>query len=208
MKFYLTQPTYAVTIRYFGGAYSAGDYIEGNDCDYIEGNDLDKVREAGLKKYMESRAHEGGYFYFKKIQYINGDKLCGVVEMLDFKGSEEDFYRTKLGMEVYSRIGWFTAFDKYGKGKSKKELAKQYLMHNLVIDKELLDDIQKQPAASINLVGGVASWYCDSANNYHDIKTAISVVDYKYPNSERVWSTVSEVWEQVAKEKLAKLSVR
>ncbi|GET05387.1 hypothetical protein SY212_04170 [Ligilactobacillus agilis] len=207
MKFYLTQPVYEVTIRDFGGGWFSGNCIKGYD--------LDKVREAGLKNYMESTAHEGGYFYITKVQYINGDKLCRVEEMLDFTGNEEEFLlnnketieERKAGMVSGNRISWSIAFDKYGKGKTKKELARQYLMHNLVIDKELLDDIQKQPAASINLVGGVANWYCASASDYHDIKSAISVVDYKYPNSERVWLRIIKVWQQVAKEKLATMLV-
>lgn len=81
MKFYLTKPTYEVTIRDFGGGWFSGNCIKGND--------LDKVRKAGLKNYMESTAHEGGYFYITKIQYINGDKVNAYVK--GYKTKKEIF---------------------------------------------------------------------------------------------------------------------
>ena len=88
---------------------------------------------------------------------------------------------------------------------NKKNLAKKFLMDNVVVDMELLNEIKDNPIAVIETMGGVANWYIKSAASYTVVKDAISYAGYKNKTSDRTWLTVGSVWREVVKQKLSML---
>ena len=86
---------------------------------------------------------------------------------------------------------------------SKKGKMFEYLMDNIFIDLNGIEEIKQQPTAQIDFVGGVERWYLASyANYYPECKNAIRYAGYKYPESDRTWRTVEAVKDSIVKQKL------
>lgn len=85
---------------------------------------------------------------------------------------------------------------------NKKNLAKQYLMDNVVIDLDYIDEIKSQPREQIIYMGGVKHWYVKTKTNHEILQNAINYANYKNKISDRNWQTVIALWQEVVYEKL------
>lgn len=90
----------------------------------------------------------------------------------------------------------------------KKEKLFEYLMDNISIGLNGIEEIKQQPTAKIDFVGGVESWYLTSfANYYPECKNAIRYAGYKYPESDRTWRTVEAVKNLIVRQKLVLINL-
>ena len=95
-KFNLSKPVYDVTIRYKGGGWFSGDEFESEH--------LDTAKTVGLRNYTRCGAYKGGYFTVMKTQYIDGDKMLPVKELVEFIGNEEEFLlNNKMTVKEYKK---------------------------------------------------------------------------------------------------------
>lgn len=85
---------------------------------------------------------------------------------------------------------------------NKKNLAKKYLMDNVVIDLDYIDEIKSQPREQIIYMGGIKRWYIKTKTNHEILQNAINYADYKNKISDRNWQTVIALWQEVVYEKL------
>lgn len=88
---------------------------------------------------------------------------------------------------------------------NKKNLAKKYLVDNVVIDLDYIDEIKSQPREQIIYMGGVKRWYIKTKTNYEILQNAINYANYKNKISDRNWQTVIALWQEVVYSKLEKL---
>ena len=95
-KFNLSKPVYDVTIRYKGGGWFSGDEFESEH--------LDTAKTVGFRNYTRCGAYKGGYFTVMKTQYIDGDKMLPVKELVEFIGNEEEFLlNNKMTVKEYKK---------------------------------------------------------------------------------------------------------
>lgn len=88
---------------------------------------------------------------------------------------------------------------------NKKNLAKKYLMDNVVIDLDYIDEIKSQPREQIIYMGGIKRWYVKTKTNHEILQNAINYANYKNKISDRNWQTVIALWQEVVYSKLEKL---
>ena len=88
---------------------------------------------------------------------------------------------------------------------NKKNLAKKYLMDNVVIDLDYIDEIKSQPREQIIYMGGVKQCYIKTKTNHEILQNAINYANYKNKISDRNWQTVIALWQEVVYSKLEKL---
>ena len=95
-NFTLSKPIYKVTVRYKNGGWFSGDEFESEH--------LDTAKTVGLRNYTRCGAYKGGYFTVMKTQYIDGDKMLPVKELVEFIGNEEEFLlNNKMTVKEYKK---------------------------------------------------------------------------------------------------------
>ena len=95
-NFTLSKPIYDVTVRYKNGGWFSGDEFESEH--------LDTAKTVGLRNYTRCGAYKGGYFTVMKTQYIDGNKILPVKELVEFVGNEEEFLlNNKMTVKEYKK---------------------------------------------------------------------------------------------------------